>query len=159
WMAVSPEVRSALANSTAPRPLLIHLLPTVDVLSAEAAIADLVGRPVEARTSGRHFGRVRVLVSDAELVELRDRLAALPGVFWLEREARKSLSNADGVWLGQAGIEGSGATPLFDRGLLGTGQIVGVLDTGVDVDSCYFWDAANGVPATNPCNGGIQVDL
>ena len=35
----------------------------------------------------------------------------------------------------------SSATPLTDRGLNGAGQIVAVLDTGVDYDSCYFAEA------------------
>lgn len=33
-----------------------------------------------------------------------------------------------------------GATPLWDAGIDGTGQILAVTDTGVDMDSCYFHD-------------------
>src|SRR5262249_16559658 len=56
----------------------------------------------------------------------------------------------------QSGWNGA-ATPLTDRGINGAGQIVAVLDTGVDYDSCYFAEAdgsrppANtGSPATGP---------
>ncbi|KAF5838502.1 peptidase S8/S53 domain-containing protein, partial [Dunaliella salina] len=31
--------------------------------------------------------------------------------------------------------------PLWAAGLDGTGQIVGVADTGLDMDSCFFWDS------------------
>eukprot|EP00200_Dunaliella_tertiolecta_P008308 CAMPEP_0202373720 /NCGR_PEP_ID=MMETSP1127-20130417/4685_1 /ASSEMBLY_ACC=CAM_ASM_000462 /TAXON_ID=3047 /ORGANISM="Dunaliella tertiolecta, Strain CCMP1320" /LENGTH=1152 /DNA_ID=CAMNT_0048970689 /DNA_START=1026 /DNA_END=4484 /DNA_ORIENTATION=- len=30
--------------------------------------------------------------------------------------------------------------PLWSAGLDGTGQVVGVADTGLDLDSCFFWD-------------------
>jgi hypothetical protein len=38
---------------------------------------------------------------------------------------------------------GSGSAeqlPMWAAGLTGQGQIVGLGDSGVDVDSCYFWD-------------------
>ena len=37
-----------------------------------------------------------------------------------------------------------GPTPIFDHGLYGEGETIGILDTGLDVDSCYFSDP--GVP-------------
>src|SRR6185295_6758393 len=43
----------------------------------------------------------------------------------------------------------SAATPLSDRGLNGAGQIIAVLDTGVDVDSCYFAEADGSKPPFN----------
>ena len=46
---------------------------------------------------------------------------------------------------------GSNATPLFDHGIYGQRQIIAVLDTGLDWDSCYFADA-NGAPP--PINTG-----
>jgi hypothetical protein len=50
----------------------------------------------------------------------------------------------------QSGWE-SHATPLFDHGIFGQRQIIAVLDTGLDWDSCYFADA-NGAPP--PINTG-----
>jgi len=43
----------------------------------------------------------------------------------------------------------SAATPLSDRGLNGAGQIIAVLDTGVDVDSCYFAETDGSKPPFN----------
>jgi hypothetical protein len=43
----------------------------------------------------------------------------------------------------------SAATPLTDRGLNGAGQIVAVLDTGVDYDSCYFAETSGARPPIN----------
>lgn len=41
------------------------------------------------------------------------------------------------------------ATPLHDRGLHGEGQIVAVLDTGLDYGSCYFAEPGNTPPPIN----------
>ena len=35
---------------------------------------------------------------------------------------------------------------LFSKGLKGQGQIIGIADTGIDHDSCFFHDAAVPVP-------------
>lgn len=43
----------------------------------------------------------------------------------------------------------SAATPLSDRGLNGAGQIIAVLDTGVDYDSCYFAEIDGSKPPAN----------
>ena len=34
-------------------------------------------------------------------------------------------------------------TPVWDMGLRGEAEIVGVGDTGIDVDSCFFWDSSS----------------
>lgn len=58
----------------------------------------------------------------------------------------------------------SGPTPLHDRGIRGEGQIIAVLDTGVDYTNCYFAEADNSPPPfnTGSPSGGLDwqnVDL
>jgi Subtilase family len=48
-------------------------------------------------------------------------------------------------------------TPVFDHGIHGEGQIVAVLDTGVDWTSCYFAEADNSKPPFN--TGSPQLGL
>jgi hypothetical protein len=43
----------------------------------------------------------------------------------------------------------SGATPLFDHGIYGQRQIIAVLDTGLDWDSCYFAEPDGSPPPIN----------
>ena len=43
---------------------------------------------------------------------------------------------------------GTSSTPLYDVGLNGTGQIVALSDTGVDIDNCYFVDSEQITPKT-----------
>jgi hypothetical protein len=51
----------------------------------------------------------------------------------------------------------SGETPLFDHGIYGQRQIIAVLDTGLDWDSCYFAEADGSAPPVN--TGSPQFGL
>ena len=57
-----------------------------------------------------------------------------------------------------------GGTPVYDHGIHGEGQIVALLDTGVDYSSCYFSEADGSLPPINTGTplGGLDwqnVDL
>ena len=57
-----------------------------------------------------------------------------------------------------------GGTPLYDHGIHGEGQILALLDTGVDYSSCYFSEADGALPPINTGTpaGGLgwtDVDL
>ena len=52
----------------------------------------------------------------------------------------------------QNGTLSLGYRPMYDRGLTGAGQIVGVGDSGLDVRSCFFYEAANDFPVDNANN-------
>ena len=43
-------------------------------------------------------------------------------------------------WVVQGGTLEGQTTPLWDLGINGSGQVVGVADTGVDDESCFFYD-------------------
>lgn len=58
----------------------------------------------------------------------------------------------------------SGPTPLHDRGIHGEGQIIAVLDTGVDINNCFFAEHDGTLPPFNTGSptGGLDwqnVDL
>ena len=42
-----------------------------------------------------------------------------------------------------------GPTPIFDHGLYGEGETIGILDTGLDVDSCFFADPGETFPVNS----------
>ena len=78
-------------------------------------------------------------------------MRGLAGLVFAEVQPPVRLRNAASVWRCQWGIPGE--TPLFDRGLLGEGQVIALMDTGIDVDSCYFSDPVRGLPALNGPEG------
>ena len=53
-------------------------------------------------------------------------------------------NNVNAQWMVQSGVEGQ--RPWFDHGLDGTGQVVAVSDSGLDVDNCFFWDKTRPKP-------------
>ena len=76
----------------------------------------------------------------------------------MELEGRRVLLNDTTAWVGQSGTTGGQATPVYDHGIFGQGQVIGVLDTGIDPDICFFRDDVEGLPARNECNGGAVVN-
>lgn len=54
----------------------------------------------------------------------------------------------------------TGATPLHDRGIHGQGQIIAVVDTGLDYTSCYFAEPDGTPPPfnTGSPSGGLEWD-
>jgi subtilisin family serine protease len=90
------------------------------------------------------------------MAEIVDALAATQGLAWAELQAPIRLLNHASVWACQSGEPGS--FPVFDHGLRGEGQIIGIMDTGLDIDDCRFEDEAAGLPALNQTDG-VEVNL
>ena len=91
-------------------------------------------------------------------------LAAQHDVIWIEPKARLSARNKYAAMIVQGGFErgqrvclpcaysacpncsrtDTASTPIWNMGLKGQGEVIGVGDTGIDVDSCFFWDSNGG---------------
>ncbi|MBZ0114246.1 MAG: S8 family serine peptidase [Thermoanaerobaculia bacterium] len=155
---ISPEIARTVPDSQALRPVLLHLFPDRDLGTTSRELEAILEKTPVASVKGTRFNRLRFLLTDAEIVATRQALAEVDAVYWIEREARRVLLNDTTIWVGQSGLDGGQSTPAFDHGLHGEGQIVAVLDTGIDADACYFWDGAEGIPPTN-CGGLTAVDL
>jgi hypothetical protein len=67
------------------------------------------------------------------------------------------LGNDTSVRTLQSG-SADGATPLHDRGIRGEGEIIAVLDTGLDWDSCYFVETGGAAPPVNTRLSETRVD-
>jgi hypothetical protein len=67
-----------------------------------------------------------------------------PDVFWVEPrpEEHFRIKNAFSRGVSQGGSVG--LTPVWDAGIKGEGQVVGVSDTGIDFDNCFYWDHNTG---------------
>ena len=51
-----------------------------------------------------------------------------------------------------------GPTPIFAHGIFGSSQILAILDTGLDVDSCYFQDPDNSFAVNTSASGQYGVE-
>jgi subtilisin family serine protease len=91
-------------------------------------------------------GWVDLRGSPATIVGLRAELARWPEVLWLEELHEFRWTNDAGAWVGQSGLDGNQSTPVFAAGLYGEGQILALVDSGIDADMCFFRDDAQGPP-------------
>ncbi len=153
--AASP---AGAAAGEATRTVMVTVYPDADLDAVAREAARAPSAEVVGAERGALFSRVRLRVPADRLGATADALAALPDVFWVDVEGRRVLYNDTTVWVGQSGVSGGQATPVFDRGIRGEGQIVGYIDTGVDADSCFFRDPSRGLPPRNECDGGTLVD-
>jgi subtilisin family serine protease len=160
---MSPQVSvMRAATQTSPetrRIVMLQVFPDADVHELLRKIREDLGiRNVVGSGQGSFFSRIRLLMTPSEIAGHREDLAQLGEVFWIDVEPRRTLLNDTTVWVGQSGLEGGGATPIFDQGIYGEGQIVAILDTGIDADMCWFRDPARGLPPINACDGGTAID-
>jgi hypothetical protein len=137
--------------------VMVSVYPDANLARVVAAANQLPGVTVMGSDKGARFSRMRMRVSGPVLATTAAALAALSDVFWVDVEGRREILNDTTISVAQSGIVGQ-ATPVFDHGIHGEGQVVGYIDTGVDADLCYFRDPARGLPPVNACNGGTVVD-
>ena len=64
------------------------------------------------------------------------------GVFAASARPLARLANDRSIGTIQSGVP-LGPTPIFAHGIFGATQTIGILDTGLDVDSCFFADPSN----------------
>jgi hypothetical protein len=149
---------SAKQSARAYRPVLLEVFPDADVQAVVQKLRDLGIKGIAGARRDETFSKIRLLLTPAEIAAVRNDLARLPEVFWIDLEGRRTLLNDTTVWVGQSGLSGGQTTPIFSQGIFGEGQVVAIIDTGIDPDACYFRDTARGLPPTNACNGGTVVD-
>jgi subtilisin family serine protease len=140
------------------RPVMIQVYPDADLGEVVRKMRDLGIQGIAGAKRNPFFSRVRLLLTPSEIAALREPLAGMRDVFWIDLEGRKVLLNDTTIWVGQSGLSGGMTTPIFSQGIFGEGQTVAIIDTGIDADACYFRDTARGLPPTNLCNGGTTVN-
>eukprot|EP01051_Picozoa_sp_SAG22_P001912 SAG22_NODE_80_length_21788_cov_9.742542_1_plen_978_part_10 len=82
-------------------------------------------------------------------------VADQPEAFWLDMKDNFTLSNnaavqvLQGGWSQTAGDAGLN-TPFYEMGITGEGQIVGLADSGLDMQHCTFSEDGNPIEVTQP---------
>ncbi|MET0595946.1 MAG: S8 family serine peptidase, partial [Polyangiaceae bacterium] len=149
---LSPEAIAARPKND-PVPVMIHVMPGKDGARARAAAVSLGGEVAGEGQSGG-FGRISVLFAKDRVAAAAESLSKESDVFFLERVHHVGLLNSKTAGTIQSGTQGSAAaqTPIWEKGIRGEGQIVGLIDTGIDANSCYFNGTA--LPVTNTWSQG-----
>lgn len=150
----------------------------LDLLVTPGADPAELGRQLAAAVSGLEVLSAATGEKGPGLLAVRidaDRLdvdlAAIANaepVLAVEPAARPRLLNDDAVWIGQsydvfARRDYAQSATIWNQGLLGEGEIIGISDSGVDPDTCWFEDPAglptvSSVPATGQDRAPMPVD-
>ena len=144
--AVTPALRAALAGSPTTGLGLVVTVARPAAVARLAAATAAAGGMIRWSVTGPR-PELGVIAPPASLGRVVAALAADPAVAWLSLQAGVRLVNADSAWRCQSGVPQW--TPVFDRGLTGQGQVIAVVDTGLDADHCAFRDDGFGLPVTN----------
>ncbi|CAM9757487.1 unnamed protein product [Phaeothamnion confervicola] len=92
--------------------------------------------PAAATAAGAGISPSVSVPSGACLSALLAHLSTQQEVSYIEPRQRAFTFNLNAAWVAQSGTQDY--WPLWDAGLNGTGQIIGVADTGVDISHCDF---------------------
>jgi len=106
----------------------------VDVEAARAAMASIENARVSAAERIGENAVVSIIVAPAQI----DLIAARNDVLAIQEHPEPTLRASSTRSLVQSRF--FGATPLYDQGLTGAGQILGVVDSRIDAGHCSFFD-------------------
>jgi len=109
-------------------------------------LSEAIDGAVVLESSDERKSRIILEVPVATLDSALITLAQAQEIEWIEPYVPPMINNNEMNWVVQG--NSSGSTPLWAKGLTGSGQIVGVGDTGLDVDMAFFWDGSQGVPTS-----------
>lgn len=151
WAAILaaqlPSQQQAAPPSWPPLPRAAGPAPGGSQAQQRAAAA--AGRK-RCRPSLRARGPLlQAKVCPGDLPEALAWLSAQPQVHWLEPTPRVSKRDLLASLVVESGVVSAAAAAqparlashgMWARGLDGSGQVLGISDSGVDLDSCYFFD-------------------
>jgi len=135
---LSPEA-IALRVDLTEVPVMIHVMPGHDRAAVRALATARGGRVVGEGEAGV-FGRLSAIFPVTAAANGARALSELPEVFLVERIHHVGWLNDRTAGTIQSGMQGRdmAQTPIWAHGIRGEGQIVGMADTGLDANSCYF---------------------
>lgn len=129
---VSPErIEIATRGEVA---LWAHLYEGEGGVDVQAAIGALEG--VRVLSTSEEAGHTIVAVTAPP--DAARKIAAINAVSYVEEAPEATLRNSTSRTIVQSGAVGP--TPFYDRGITGVGQVVGLIDSRMDLNHCSFKD-------------------
>jgi M6 family metalloprotease-like protein len=117
--------------------ITVILFPEADPQAIAATLGDRA-RDVAVSDNRRYGGSLRLTLTVPSLDAVR-QLAARPDVRWIEEVLPLNEDNGNTAGRIQSGT--SGVTPIWNAGIHGENQIIGIMDSGgPDLNHCDFMD-------------------
>jgi hypothetical protein len=132
---IDPRLMAA-AEPVLPAGLTVHALAGAEEAAAEAQII-----ATGARVRAAHGDAGRWIFDVDGTVAQARALACGPDLQWVEPAAVMTERNNTTAWVIQTNQ--SGNPRIWNQGLHGEGQVIGHIDGGISLTSCYFQDPVN----------------
>jgi len=110
--------------------------------------ADVIFRDVNL--SGK--GKVVFQLDGQDLAEVLAVITPIAEVEYVQRYSPLTTMMRNAAWALQSGNPSTMATPLWDHGITGKGQIYAAADSGLDRDACQFRYSSDASAVTTPNN-------
>ncbi len=119
--------------------LLVNFFPGANTASAKAKFIGL-GAEILFSSEG-YEPRMRLVVPWAKALDAIREIARTEGVMWVQEEPESYILNNNTRWSFQTHTQGDSL--VWRHGLHGEGQVIGMLDSGLDYFHCFFIDPSN----------------
>lgn len=139
-----------------PDRLQVAMQPGTAAAEGRALAGNVPGVDHVFTESGPDRQRLVLAFEPARLAEVVTALAAEDAVAAVNLRWPVTVRNSQAGWLHQSGT--LDVTPVFDQGIFGCGEVIGVLDTGLRESHCSFEDADYGEPVFDACAAGTDCD-
>ena len=156
--AVTDALRQSFAavGSNAWTPVVIGVAPGSDARRVARALVE-GGGELSWTSLESHIPQLGFQVPSGKGSPFLSALEAHDGfIVFADVQGGAHLQNARSAWQCQSGE--TGVMSIFEKGIRGEDQIIGLMDTGIDPASCFFADDAAGPPAVND-DQGVAVDV
>lgn len=114
--------------------VLITLFPNSDAAPVLAELARTRGATVHWTSPRDDYS----VISATLPMSVIDRLTHLDAVQYVEDAPELAVRNTTSRWIVQSNV--TDVTPFYTHGIAGAGQIVGIIDTSIDINHCSFYD-------------------
>ena len=153
---ISPQLWQENRKNPKHFQLLIHAFKDVSVKQLNGLIKKYFPNQKIVKTNiPSDFAQVVLEVKNSSLDNVLNKLAAIEDIQWITNYHAQQFFNAEATAAVQSGMTSGGSndsyvpinTPLFDHGIFGSGQIVGIADSGLDRNEDWFvhLDKGNGI--------------
>ncbi|MEO0157727.1 MAG: S8 family serine peptidase [candidate division WOR-3 bacterium] len=119
--------------------LLVSLFPDADLQGIKTRFTSLGAEILYS--SEKYEPRMRIRVPWSAASDVIKEIARTEGVMWVQEEPESYLMNNNDRWSFQTHIQGDSL--IWRHGLHGEGQVIGMLDSGLDYFHCFFRDESN----------------
>ena len=119
--------------------LTLHVRVFDDLAGTALVLRGLGAEVLETNDDG--FQKLLVVHASRQMV---NAIARVSEVWWIEEKPEFTLANDTTKWVIQSNV--SGGTPIWNQGIHGENQLVAVMDSGLDYNSCWFRETGGAAP-------------